>query len=58
MPKNWQNLPKAVNLLVRPDGKVIPLDLPTQKQLNQQQKIQNQKKRRIQKWMKNREKKR
>lgn len=51
MPKNWQTLPKGVNLLVTQDGKVTPLDLPTQKQLDQERKIQNQKKKRIEKFL-------
>jgi len=47
MPKSWQNLPKDVKLLVTPDGKVKAFDLPTQKQLEEAQKIQNQRKKRM-----------
>ncbi len=51
MPKNHQNLPKVVNLTVTQDGKVRAFDLPTQRQLEQAQKAENQQKKRIQKFL-------
>jgi hypothetical protein len=49
MPMNYLNLPRGVKLLVTLDGKVTALDLPTQRQLDDAQRIQNRRNRRIEK---------
>jgi hypothetical protein len=51
MPVNWKNLPREVKLLVTQDGKVRAFDLPTQQQLENERKIQNRQKKRIEKFL-------
>lgn len=57
MQENWLNLPHEVKLLVTLDGKVKEFDLPTQRQLDDEQKVQNRKNRRIEQIRKNLKKK-